>query len=328
MDRIFFDKISKITGIQILENQDLKDYSRMKLTGSTGDIVRVMSITALKELLSLPEIPLYRIIGMGSNQVYPSTSSQFYLLLNLNYNENFIDEFLPEYELPASVPVNLLVQAASKHGLKGWQILTGIPGTLGGAVYMNAGTELGEISSLIKEVRIISKGGVEKLISIPSDTSNSNINKQNLFSYRKNHFCEEGDVIYQVTITHGGSNNSQGENLTKELKPKRASTQVTNKPIGSNVFKNIRKEIKGAAKLVVDNNLPKRFQTFPAGRYIELLNLKGFTYNGVRISSVHGNFIENFEDGSYADFCELVRATQLELKMQFGLDFELEVKTV
>ena len=71
-----------------------------------------------------------------------------------------LDRVKEEYTLPASIHLSKLTSHASKHGLKGWEVFTGIPATLGGAIFMNAGTGLGEIGPWLKKLKLFQRMGI------------------------------------------------------------------------------------------------------------------------------------------------------------------------
>src|SRR5690606_37940156 len=128
----------------------------------------------------------------------PSQPKQVIIHLDLPFDLNYLSESHDEYVLPASLGLNHLTAHAVKFGLSGWEVFTGIPASLGGAIYMNAGTNLGEIGALVKSVDIVNSDGVLRTLLV-SDQS---------FSYRKNHFVKSGDVIVGATLIHRGKDSS------------------------------------------------------------------------------------------------------------------------
>ena len=148
-------------------NKDLTKYSTMKLK-SFGDLITIKSESALKTILPLlkKQNIEYRVLGWGANLLLPEKSSVPYIQLDFSFDKKILENAQDEYILPASISLAVLTSHAAKFGLKGWEVFTGIPASLGGAIFMNAGTNLGEIGSVIKEVKIITSSGEEKLIKI------------------------------------------------------------------------------------------------------------------------------------------------------------------
>ena len=169
---------------------------------------------------------------------------------------------------------------------------------------MNAGTGLGEIGSLVKEVKLISKNGDLKIVS-PSE---------NDFSYRKNNFTKEGDIIYEVTLIHKGIDSSVS-NLIKEYLRKRNESQPLWASTCGCIFKNATKQASS-----------KKLATCRAGEFIDIMGLKGFQMDQVRVSPLHANFMENRGGADYSNMVKTIAFVKEELKLQFGVDFETEVK--
>ena len=147
---------SKIDECEYFELIDISKYSTIKLK-AVGNIVIVKTIEALEKsikLLNEKKIK-FLIVGWGANQVLVNTESVVLIKLSFEFDRSSYGELLKEYTFPASAPLTFLTSLASKYGLKGWEVFTGIPASVGGAVYMNAGTALGEIGSLVKSIKVL-----------------------------------------------------------------------------------------------------------------------------------------------------------------------------
>jgi UDP-N-acetylmuramate dehydrogenase len=183
-----------------------------------------------------------------------------------------------------------------KFGLLGWEVFTGIPASLGGAIYMNAGTNLGEIGPLIKKVVLVTPAG-ELREEMMNSTS---------FSYRHNHFVNSGEVIVQAVMIHRGVDASISQKIKSYLEYRRSTQPLATKNCGC-VFKNPLKEL-------------------PAGKLIDLLQLKGVGTPQLRISPKHGNFMENAGTATWDQFSSLVDLINFQMDHFYGIEFELEVK--
>ena len=155
--------IKSLTAIKeatLEESADLSKYCTMRLQ-SRGNLVKVFSIEALQEVLSAfsEQKISYQIIGRGSNQLFAPQYSGAYLKLELPFDKSYLDEFRESYTIPASVSLSALTTHAIRFNVEGWQVFTGNPATLGGAIYMNAGTSLGEIGPLVRKVKIVTGEG-------------------------------------------------------------------------------------------------------------------------------------------------------------------------
>lgn len=301
MENILCD-LNSIDDVEVELNKDLKKYSTMRLD-ALGDLITVKNVEALKKVLRfLAQKNInYRVLGWGANLLLPKTSSIPYLQLKFEFDKTFFDDVHQEYLLPASVPLATLTAHANKFGLKGWEVFTGIPASLGGAIFMNAGTNLGEIGSLIKEVSLITKDGEEKLIKID----------QNSFSYRHNNFVNPGDVIYQARLIHFGIDTSISKKIRDYLEMRNRTQPLKEWTCGC-IFKNFQNQNSGV--------------TCRAGLFIDIMGLKGLSVKNLRISPVHANFMENRGESSYEDVIEMITVLQKELKLQTGVSFETEVE--
>lgn len=268
----------------------------MKLK-SSGDLFIVKSEEGLKYLLL--NLEDYILLGWGANLLLKEQSDIPYIKLDFEFDKNVLQKYQEEYHLPASCSVPVLTSAASRLGLKGWEVFTGVPASLGGALVMNAGTGLGEISEVVKSFRVMNKAGEVREIKNESKT----------FGYRTNNVLEKGDVIVSAVLINKGQDQQVSQTIKDYLKY-RNSTQPMNAKTCGCIFKNYH-----------GSDISCR-----AGQSIDILGLKGLTYKGLRISPMHANFIENHGEATHKDVMEFIAIIKSELKMYFGVDFEIEVK--
>jgi UDP-N-acetylmuramate dehydrogenase len=282
--------------VQVELEKDLIKFSTMHLV-ATGTLITVRTIDGLKNTLKIfsEKKIIYQVLGWGANTLLPSKSSIPYIHLDFEFNKNQLESPKDEYILPASISLATLTSHANKFGLKGWEVFTGIPASLGGAIFMNAGTNLGEIGNLVKEVKIITKEGAEKLIEID----------KNSFSYRKNHFINPGDIVVEARLIHFGIDEAISKKIRDYLEMRNRTQPLKESTCGC-VFKN--------------------HETCLAGKSIDIMGLKGFTYKNLQVSSKHANFMENKGGSSYIDVVEMINILKAELKLQYGVAFETEVE--
>ncbi len=294
---MILEEINKIHGCEVFEKIDLSKYTTFKLS-SVGDLVEVKTIEALQELLLFlaARKKTYLVVGWGANQILPAQCEELLIHLDFNFNSSYLDSQRDEYFLPASLGLNHLTSHAVKFGLKGWEVFTGIPASLGGAIYMNAGTNLGEIGKLIKKVQLVTPKGELREETITDQS----------FSYRHNHFVRQGEVIVGAVMVHHGIDESIPQKIKDYLEYRKKTQPLATKNCGC-VFKNPMKEL-------------------PAGKLIDLLQLKGVGTSDLRISSKHGNFMENTGKANWDQFSSLVKLINFEMDHFYGIEFELEVK--
>lgn len=294
--------LKNIPDIEIEIDKDLKKFSTMHLD-AIGDLITIKNKEALKSVvkrLTKNDVH-YRVLGWGANVLLPASSTIPYLQLDFSFDRALFQNAQDEYLLPASVALATLTSHATRFGLKGWEVFTGIPASLGGAIFMNAGTNLGEIGSIIREVYLVTRKGEEKLIKID----------QHSFSYRHNHFVEPGDVIYQARLIHFGIEEAISKKIRDYLEMRNRTQPLKEWTCGC-VFKNHHDLNRGV--------------TCRAGLFIDIMGLKGLSYKNLKISPKHANFMENSGESSQEDVLKMISVLQKELKLQTGVTFETEVE--
>ncbi|RLA64226.1 MAG: hypothetical protein DRQ88_05235 [Epsilonproteobacteria bacterium] len=289
-------ELNNISDIKVEINKDLTNKSTMRLK-AFGDLITIRSISALKETLKKlnQNAHSYRVLGLGANQVLHPNPDYVYLKLDFPFNRDLLSSPRDVYPLPASVTLNVLTSHAIRFGLLGWESFTGIPASLGGAVFMNAGTSLGEIGNLIKSVHIATPAGGERKEVINNGS----------FSYRTNNFLKKGEVIFEVEMSHKGISKEISEKIKNYLAFRNSSQPLDAKTFGC-MFKNP--------------------ESGPAGKFIDLLGLKGFGLGDVRVSSKHGNFLENIGEADYFDVLNVLEMVKIELELHYGIKFNREVE--
>jgi UDP-N-acetylmuramate dehydrogenase len=290
-------EIETIPGCEYHRDYDLTGFTTIRLA-SKGDLVEVKNVSALKKLLPILKLNhrKYLVVGWGANQILPAICEDLIIHLDFDFDKSYFDSLKSEYHLPASVGLNSLTAHAVKFGLMGWEVFTGIPASLGGALFMNAGTNLGEIGKLVKAVQLITPEGELREEVITSES----------FSYRKNHFVKPGEIIVGATLVHLGIDPSISSKIKEYLDYRKKTQPLTTKNCGC-VFKNPNKEM-------------------PAGKLIDLMGLKGLSVGGLRVSTKHANFIENHGSANWDQFEALVGIIQANINRFYGIEFELEVK--
>ncbi len=194
----------------------------------------------------------------------------------------------------AGVPCALVARFCAEHGLDGAEFLAGIPGTMGGALAMNAGAFGGETWAIVRQVEMINTAGCI-MHRTPADFT---------IGYRSvTGVAGEWFLAAQLQLIPGQTQESQQR--IKALLEKRNLTQPTNQPTCGSVFK----------------NPPGDY----AARLIELSGLKGYTIGGARVSDKHANFIVNTGTATAADIETLIAYIQTQVQAQHGVCLQTEV---
>ena len=278
------------------ENKDLTSYNTMGLS-VRGDLLTVRSESALKSVL----IELsrqgrgYKILGKGSNIILPEHSDDLYICLDIPFDKAYLSRVRDEYIVPANVPLHWLSSHAVRFGLKGWEVFTGIPATVGGAVRMNAGTRLGEFCEIVRSIRVMDRTGAVKEIGIDRDC----------YSYRKNHVLSEGDIVLEATLVHFGQDSAVGGEIRRYLEYRTKSQPLNARTCGC-IFKNT--------------------ASGSSGELLDKAGLKGFQFKGMKISEKHANFMINEKGATSGDVEEFIKLVKERIVLQYGIELDVEVE--
>jgi UDP-N-acetylmuramate dehydrogenase len=236
----------------------------------------------------------YFILGNGSNVLAPDEGFPGVVVCTKNIAPSL--EFAGERVRASAGTLNArLLRACAERGLGGIEALSGVPGNLGGAVFMNAGTASGWIEGALEEVELVSLKGSER--KIPRGGLS--------YSYREQHYLEPGELVWAATLRL----EREGPELVKsrlvESMKRRKAAQPIELPSCGSVFRN--PEGKNAWKLIAE-----------AG-------LRGVARGGARISAKHCNFIVNEGGARREDVLGLIRLAKEKVKESSGVDLRPEV---
>ena len=283
---------------EVLENVSLKDYNTYKIGGKTRYLVKPYNIDSLKELLNYIKNNnlKYMIIGNGSNIILPDSDYDGVVILLSKLNEIKIDE--NTVNAFCGVSLTYFVNELVKNNLGGLESLSGIPGTLGGAIFNNAGCYGQTISDKLDSVTYLENGEIKT------------INKEECnFSYRDSIFKQNKNfIILSAKFKLDYKNKEEMLNTIKENMIKRNTSQPLNYPNAGSVFRN-----------------PTGFS---AGKLIEDAGLKNYHINGAYVSDKHANFIINKDNASSADIIELIEYIQKEISEKYNIKLKLEQEII
>lgn len=278
----------------IKENVSLKTLTTLKVGGISKYVFYPNDVTSLKKALTLfKENNInYKIFGNGSN-IIPSDKIYDGVIIKLSSLNNLkIEDEVIEVE--AGYSLMKLAKEVIKLGLSGLEWACGIPGTIGGAVYMNAGAYKQDMSFVL-----------EKITVLDENMNIVTLNKDELdFSYRHSRLMEENLICLSATLKLEKKDISLIEEVVNKRKEKRMETQPLEYPSAGSVFRN-------------------PFNDF-AGRLVEECNLKGKQIGGAMISLKHANFIINKDNATGKDVLDLINLAKKEVKEKFNIELKQE----
>lgn len=239
----------------------------------------------------------YEIIGGGANLLISDNGYNGLIISMTNFakyislsNKNIIS-------CGAGVSLSDLVDFAIDKGLKGIENLSGIPGSVGGAVKMNAGAFGVEMKNVVTYISTLDFQGNNKLLS----------NKEAKFSYRKSEGLNNL-IIKDITLSLNHGNKDDLIKAKEEILKKRREKQPLEKPSCGSVF--------------------KRPKVGFVGKYIEDCGLKGYQIGGAKVSEKHANFILNYNNATSKDIKKLIDHIITSVKSKFNVDLEPEVRFI
>ncbi len=286
------------SGLEAIVDADypLADHTWYGLGGPADYFVRPRTVEELGEAVKRcteNEVPLY-VLGLGSNLLIADEGVRG-AVIKLE-SEEFMQTHFEGSRIKAWAGAELgdLVRTCVKKGLSGIEGLTGIPGSVGGAVRMNAGGSFGDIGSAVETVTLMdSEGGVfEK--SKP----------ELIFDYRRANITARIILSAEMQLTEADP--EQIMKTVKEIWIYKKNTQPLNTKNSGCVFKN---PAGGSA-----------------GSLIDRAGLKGLQIGGASVSEKHGNFIVANEDCTSRDILRLIDAIKQRVKGEFDIDLELELE--
>jgi UDP-N-acetylmuramate dehydrogenase len=296
---ISYAKMARNFGL--LMNESLKPYTSFKVGGSADLLAMPGTAEELKELLraaSEYDIPV-TLLGGGTNVLITDKGIRGLVVITTHLKSDIrIIGSSPEKSLvrvDAGERLSTICRFAATHSLSGLEFAAGIPGTLGGAIAMNAGTKTGDMSGIVVDLMVLDT----KALTFQT------IERQNLdFSYR--HLKVPGIIVA----------------ATLELKP--ADQMVIEQTFKQNLLlKNTTQPVSVASAGCFFKNPAKGM---PAGELIEKSGLKGMKLNGAMVSDIHANYIVNIGNATCGDILTLKKHIEETVFNTFKVKLETEVR--
>ena len=285
---------------KVLENEPLSNHTTMKIGGPADVLVEPANIEKLQELMSIinKHQAKWTVIGRGSNLLVSDKGIEG-VVIKLGAGLDHMELDGEQLTVGGGFSLIKLVTVISKKGLSGLEFAGGIPGSVGGAVFMNAGAHGSDISKVLIKARVLFEDGTIEWLS-----------KDELkFSYRTSILQKErpGIVLEAVFQLTKGEREAVVAQLQKN-KDYRRDTQPWSHPCAGSIFR---------------NPLPNY-----AGQLIEESGLKGFSIGGAKISEMHGNFIVNANNAKAQDVLDLIQHVKDTIKEKYDITMETEVEII
>ena len=281
----------------VQENVSLASYTTFRIGGPADVLAQVGEEEKLEKVLAWcresgrPWI----LLGRGSNVLVDDAGFRGTVIL--------LDGTLAQIEVRgdqitagAGASLARIARTALEHELTGMEYAAGIPGTLGGAVYMNAGAYSGEMKDVLTEVQVMTPDG--EIAWIPAEEMR--------FGYRTSRASEDGLIVLAARFALKTGDPAAIRERMAELAGKRRSKQPLEYPSAGSTF--------------------KRPEGYFAGKLIQDAGLAGYTVGGAQVSEKHCGFVINKDGASAADILKLCKDVQAIVHEKYGVDLEMEVK--
>ena len=316
--------------INIVENISLAQYTSIRIGGPARFFCIVKNEEELSEALRFAkdkDLSVF-LLGGGCNSLFPDNGIDGLVMKIQNMEFQNLGNSI--FMIGAGVGLGFLAQETVKAGYEGAEWCAGVPGTVGGAIFGNAGAFGGEMKDIIDEVEYIDaklKIKSEKLKVIECE-----------FGYRESIFKKQPEwVIIRARIKLKAGNIAEGQGKIKEYLDKKRTTQdLTNKSAGC-TFKNpkLSSNPKIIEKLrdrleMTDNDFKELVKTghISAGFLIDRLGLKGKRIGGIQISETHANFLINTGNARAEDVIMMASLIKEKVRNHFGIQLQEEIQLI
>lgn len=293
----------------VLTEEPMSRHTTFRIGGPAEFLVRPESVEQIQkavEFLHSSQIPFY-VVGNGSNLL---VSDQGYAGVIMQLGERFgnyqilfvtdgsaVDKNNKVYvKVQAGILLGKLANILASYSLTGFEFAAGIPGTMGGAILMNAGAYGGEIKDILVKATVMDMKG--NIFELDRD--------QMAFGYRTSIAAEKGYIVLEAVLGFEPSSQSAVMQRMKELAIQRREKQPLEYPSAGSTF--------------------KRPKGYFAGKLISDAGLKGFQVGGAQVSEKHAGFVINTGNATASDVVALTDAVREKVFALYGVELELEVK--
>ena len=286
-----------IPNSEVYLNEPMSKHTSFKIGGNADIYVKAKNVEDIKYIINYvknKKIPL-TVLGNGSNLLVRDNGIRG-ITMQIDLQEIIVEDV--KVTVGAGVKLGALATVIQKNELTGFEFAAGIPGTIGGAVRMNAGAYGSEFMNIVTQVTCITREGLIKELL-----------KDNLeFSYRHSRFTDSDEIILSATLELEKGKTEEIKNRMNELLTARKTKQPLEFPSAGSTF--------------------KRGSDFYASKIIEEAGLKGYKIGGAQVSEKHSGFVVNVGNATAKDVLNLTDYVKKVVFEKFGKKLELEVEVV
>lgn len=296
MLKVYNELITKIDSDRVLLNEPMSKHTTFKIGGPADIFVKVESQKELKSILELVKknsVPV-TVIGNGSNVLVKDSGIRG-IVIKLELKEIKIENDIIYVEAGVGLPK--LARVACDNSLEGLEGVAGIPGSFGGAIYMNSGAHGTEISDKLIDITYIIDENLEIKTIKKEDAK---------FTYRKSIFQEKNWIILGGKVKLEKGNQEEIRNKMQKFLEQRRENQPLEFPSAGSVF--------------------KRGDNYISAKLIDECGLKGYQIGGAEVSKKHAGFIVNTGNATAEDVLKLIEFIKQKVQEKYKVELKTEVK--
>ena len=297
MSKVYNEILQTLGKDKVLYNELMKNHTSFNIGGPVDILLLPENDSDIQNIVNIcsDNNEKFMVIGNGTNLLVSDKGIRG-IVLKLYKNYSDVSVVGDKIIAKAGILLSELASAAYENSLSGMEFASGIPGTLGGAVAMNAGAYDGEMKDIITETRYIEKNGLIKELK----------GEEHQFGYRSSKIQKDKGIVLESTVSLSKGNKTDIKSKMDDLNSRRSDKQPLEMPSAGSVF--------------------KRPPGYYAGKLIQDSGLRGFSIGGASVSQKHCGFIVNNGNATASEVLELVRHIQKTVKMNFGVTLETEIR--
>ena len=296
---MILEEIQKIVSKdKIFTNEPMSKHTSFKIGGPAEIFVKINNVEELKLIIKISkqaEVPI-TVVGNGSNLLVSDDGIRG-IVLKIEFDKIEIEES-GKLKVGSGVKLAFLAQKCLKEKLEGFEFASGIPGTIGGAIRMNAGAHGSEMKDIVKKITCMTRDGKIQVIS----------NEEAKFEYRNSIFSQNDYIILEAEIQLKKGESQEIKSKMDEYAKSRKEKQPIEYPSAGSTF--------------------KRGKDFITAKLIDEAGLKGYQIGGAQVSEKHAGFIINKGDATATDILNLIEYVKKEIHKKFDKNIELEVQVI
>lgn len=296
---MILEEIQKIVSKdKIFTNEPMSKHTSFKIGGPAEIFVKINNVEELKLIIKISkqaEVPI-TVVGNGSNLLVSDDGIRG-IVLKIEFDKIEIEES-GKLKVGSGVKLAFFAQKCLKEKLEGFEFASGIPGTIGGAIRMNAGAHGSEMKDIVKKITCMTRDGKIQVIS----------NEEAKFEYRNSIFSQNDYIILEAEIQLRKGNPEEIRSKMDEYATYRKEKQPIEYPSAGSTF--------------------KRGNDFITAKLIDECGLKGYQIGGAQVSEKHAGFIINKGNATAEDVKQLMKYVEEQVYNKFGKKIEPEIEII